>query len=347
MPSSISSSDETRGFPLALLVSLCLFFGIDFVVWNYQPWLVFCARYASAQSASDPLRTTARIRLLSPESPPPVLLVGSSQVLEGLDCARFRERFPGRACQNLAIAGGTPLDVLFLTDRIDRRLPKRVLVTAVSPQTLHGAPKRAFSDLRTLRCLARGRGLGQLAPREWIDVLYGQAQALSETLRNKDALRELWRTVGGDPWEAIRLERPPEAPRVLDDAPLPADAALQARLGVVDAEIAPGRFTRTQEAALDEVLERERSRGNLVVVLDFPTRRGYETTVTEGAVLHHRKLLERLTGRPGIRLVRREDLPPLDDVDFRDFVHPRATGRDKISRGVAAILGQLEAAPVS
>jgi hypothetical protein len=344
MHSSTSSSERRRAkVPFALVAALVGYFLTDHLLWGYRPWLELCARYASPTSASDPLRTSARIRLLPTHgSNPPVLLMGSSQILEGLDCEAFETRFPGRPCQNLAIAGGSPLDTLYLADQVDRRIARRVVITGVSPQTLHEAPKRPFSDLRTLACLAKGGALRRMGPREWLDVLYGQAQDWSETLREKDALRQMWHTVHSDPLAALRFELPPQAPRPLDNVPRPTEAEIESRLGLVNQQIAVGRFTKAQECALFELLDREVRRHDLVIVLDLPTRRGYETTITAGAQAHYLGLLDRLSHRSGIVFVPRSRLPVLGDADFRDFVHIAASGRRAISIRVAELLAHVE-----
>jgi hypothetical protein len=346
MPSSISSSDRPApwpAFPWPLLLTLVFFAASEHLLWQWQPLLAFCSRYAPPYRASDPLRTAARIALLPPiEASPPVLLVGSSQILEGMECEPFEERVPGRTCRNLGVSGGTPLDVLFLADRIDERTSRRVLVTGLFPQTLHGAPKAAFSDMATLRCLWRTGALPRTTANEWINFLYGQMQGLSETLRMKDSLWDMWDVVGPDPMAALRLEVPPQPLRTLDSkAPQP-PVFFESLMGIVNGEIAPGRFTAANEMALDRLIEREARRGNRIVVIDFPTRHGYETTITPGAVRHHRQLLERVAARREVVMVRREDLPALRDSDFHDFTHLRASGRHKVSSRVAEILASAE-----
>jgi hypothetical protein len=346
MHSSTSNSERRLGslpLPRSLLLTLVLFAASEHFLWRCQPWILFCARYAPPYRASDALRTAVRIKLLSPaEAAPAVLLIGSSQILEGMECAPFEARFPGRTCLNLGIAGGTPLDVLFLADRVDERTPRRVLVMGLFPQTLHSAPKAAFSDSATLGCLLRSGALGRMTATEGIDVLYGQMQNLAETLRMKDSLLDMWDVVGPDPMAALRFEIPPQPLRTLDSkAPQP-PRFFETQMGLVNSEIVPGKFTAAHELALDETIERETRRGNRIVIIDFPTRRGYNTTITPEAVRHHRLLLERVAARAGVVMVRTEDLPPLGDDDFHDFTHLRASGRRRVSERIAEILASVE-----
>ena len=346
MPSSTSSSETSSRFPWALVVAVAALLFSERALWTSRPWLELCARYASPFRFSDPLRTEARIRLLpTHEASPPILLIGSSQILEGLECEPFWARFPGRTCVNLGIAGGTPLDVLFLADRIDARLPRRTLITGLFPQTLHSAPRAAYSDGGTLSCLYRTRSLFRMSPKEWIDiVLYGQIQNLVPTLRMKDSLAELWSVISPDPMAAWRFEMPPQPPNNLDRKdPRPPKFFRKLR-GVVEPTIAPGRFTAAHERALTEVIDRELDRGNHMIVIDFPTRDGYETTITPEAVEHHRKLVQRLVARGDVEVVRARDLPPLTNDDFHDFTHVRASGRHILSERIAEILARVEGA---
>jgi len=345
MPSSTSSSEVVRGgaLPKGLLAALVLFFASEHFLWNSPAWLAFCRRYVPPYVASDPLRSSVETRLLPKDGPPPIVLVGSSQIHEGMECEEFEQRFPARPCVNLGIAGGTPLDVLFLTDRIDARgIPKRTIVTGVFPQVMRRAPKAAFTDLRTIRCLYRSGVLFAMTPKEWIDdALFGEIQNLAETLRMKDSLFDMWSVVGEDLQGALRGEMPPQPPRALDLVPAPGRAFFRKHIGDVDPAIAPGRFTPVHELALEEVIAREEDRGNHMVVIDFPTRRGYLTTITPEAISAHKRLVERLAARGGVVLVRADDLPALEDSDFHDFTHLAESGRHKVSARIADLLVKI------
>lgn len=233
--------------------------------------------------------------------------------------------------------------MLFLADSLDRRVDGRVLVIGLFPNMLHGAPKAAFSDRRTLGCLYRSGALARMTSDQWTDfVLYGQLQGAVETLRMKDSLTALWGVVAADPVAAWRHELPPQPPRATEwTRPQPA-AFFKEHIGHVDPEVAPGLFTRAHEMALEKMMAREEQRGNKIVILDSPTRRGYESTITPEAVLHYHRLIDSLAGRPGVLLVRQSDLPPLHNDDFHDFVHLLAGGRNRTSDYVAAMLARAE-----
>jgi hypothetical protein len=344
MPSSTSNSEVAgRRLPVALLVTLALFALTEQAAWRTRPWLDLCALYASPFRAADPLRTAAQIRLLDASlSAPPIVLAGSSQVQEGLDCAAVERRLPGRPCINIGISAGTPLDTLFLVGLLERSAPRHTLVLGVFPQVLHREPKAAFTDASTLRCLYRSGSLFRMTPAEWVDdVFYGVVQDLSETLRMKDSLRDMWDVVGPDPAGAIRHSLPPQPRRALEGLEPRGPEFFRQLMSVVDPTIAPGRFTPAHETALDEIIARELKRGNTTIILDFPTRRGYETTITPEARVHYRGLVDRLAARQGVHFVRREELPPLLDRDFQDFTHMRASGRAKVSARVADLLVEV------
>jgi hypothetical protein len=341
MRSSIFSSEArwVGRLPAALLATLVLFGLSERAIWSFRPWLEFCRRYVPPYRASDPLRTAVQIRLLPEGGPPPIVLVGSSQIHEGMECEPFEARFPGRPCINLGIAGGTPLDVLFLADRLDARVVHRTLITGVFPQVMHREPKAAFTDWSTIRCLYRGGALLRLTPTEWLDeMLFGALEDVSETLRVKDSLKDMWDVVGGDLPAALRFGLPPQPPRTLDQRPPRGRGFFRRLMGKVDPAIAPGRFTQAQETALEEVIAREARRGNKMIVIDFPARRGYDTTVAAETLERHKHLVEGLVARGGVFVVRPGDLPPLEDDDFHDFTHLRASGRRKVSARIAEIL---------
>jgi hypothetical protein len=353
MPSSTSSSEPpaARGgrarWPAAALAAVITFFACEQAVWRSPTWLRFCARYAPP-GTGDPIITTARVRLLPRGGGDPrVLLLGSSQVREGLSCAAFEAALPGHPCANLAVGGGSPLDVLYVARRTVGRWPRRVVVTGVFPKVLHMAPKAAFTDRSTVGALLRAGAWRRMDAAAWLDVTYGVLGNASETLRGREALKATWQAVAGDPRRAWRFELPAQPDRLLVAEPPRPDRYFETRVGVVDFDTRPGTFTAVQEAALDAFIRREAAAGNEVVIVDFPTRPGYETTLPPETVIHYRQFLDRLARRADITLVRPEDLPPLSVRDFLDFTHLSSEGREKVSRRLAAMVGERLAAPVS
>ena len=355
MPSSISSSEaespgrrsfgqrvSTLRLPTAFAVSVALFATCEHLLWGYEPWLEFCARYAPPSHVSDPLRAEAWTRLLAPGAQPPIVLIGSSQILNGLECGPFRDRWPNRACRNLAVVGGTPLDALFVDSRVDRRVPRRVVVTGVTPNTLHKGPKTAFCDFETLSCLVRGGAWSRMSAGEWGRVAYGEILNLSESLRLKDSLKALWGAVESDPWAAIRFELPPRPLHIPDLAPRPDLDYLGQVMRQKDPTLEPGHFTGANEAALQALIEKERRRGNLLVVVDMPTRSGYDSVIPREALEHFRNLEARLVREPGVLFVARSALPPLEDADFYDYTHLLARGARRVSERLAEIVAEAE-----
>ena len=304
-------------------------------MWTSPAWLRFCARYAPP-GPGDPLIVTARAGLL-PEAggEPPVLLVGSSQVREGLDCAVFEAALPGRTCANLATGGGSPLDTLFVARRATQRWPRRLVVTGVFPKVLHMEPKPAFTDLETARCVLGGGGWRRLGADTWLGLAYGLLGRVSETLRDRDALRALRDVVGGEWRRAWRGDLPPQPDRLLAGEAAQADRYFDNRLGLVDFDTRPNVFTAAQERALDALVARERAAGNPVLVVDFPTRPGYDTTLPPETVAHYAAFRARLHARTDAIVVRRDQLPALFLADFLDFTHLSPSGREKVSRSVA------------
>lgn len=343
MPSSISSSEPGRGgrWPLALLLAVLAFVVLEQALWRSPTLLRFLGRYAAAGPA-DPLLSTTRIRLLPPPgSEGAVLLLGSSQVREGLSCAAFEAARPGRTCANLAVGGGSPLDVLYVARRSRGRAPRRVVVTGVFPKVLHMEPKAAFTDWRTVSCLARTGAIPHLTAGHRSELAYGLLGGLSETLRTRDALRDVWRVVGGDLRRAWRFEQPGERDRMLAEEPPRPDMYFDTRVGLIDPDTRLGPFTAAQETALLDLVAAERRVGNAVVVIDFPTRPGYETTLHPDVARHYTNFVEKTGARSDLRFIGKEELPALDAADFLDFTHLSSSGREKVSARIAAIVAAM------
>jgi hypothetical protein len=296
------------------------------------------ARYTPPGTDGDPLRSAALLARLGHEARPaaPILLLGSSQVREGLDCAVVERQLPGRPCTNLAIGAGSPLDMLYLERRFAARLPRRVVVLGIFPKVLHVAPKDAFIDTVSLACLLRSDAWRRMGARGWIDVAFGLLQSLSPTLRHKDGGQ--WRAA----WD---LRLPPQPGRMMAGRP-PQPAKYFARfLGQVDGDFPEvGPYTGAQEQALERLLSAESAAGQLVLVVDFPTRPGYETTVPQAALRHYAGLVGRLAQRRDVVFVPRARLPELGEEDFLDFTHLAESGRARVSARLAELVAEAEQA---
>jgi hypothetical protein len=328
-----------RPWPWACLLGLGLFVTAEALVWRYQPWLRFLARHAPP-GLGDPALSAAQLRLLPRSEEPAVLLLGSSQIREGLDCAVLEARLPERRCHNLAVGGGSPLDVLQIARRSAGRLPRRVVVTGLFPKVLHAEPKPAFLGRDAFACLLFTETSRRMEAREWLDAAYGLLAGTSETLRTRDALWATWASVRGDLPRAWHGQRPPGPRRMLEGEPPKPQRYFDERLGLLNFDTRPGTFTPAQEAALFRLAGRERARGNRVVVIDFPTRPGYETTIPQEALVHYAGLLDRLRREKDIVFVEAAALPPLGTEDFLDFTHLSEPGRRKVSERVADLLGE-------
>lgn len=342
MPSSTSSSETRRRRGAGLLVGLLLFSACESALWSNARVLTFVARYTPPGPDGDPLLVEAALATLRPargDAPPPVLLLGSSQVREGLDCAAFEARLPGHDCRNLAVSAGSPLDVLAIADRYDARAPRRVSVLGLFPKVLHLAPKAGFVDASTFACVFAGGSWRQLAATQWGDLAGGALEALAPTLRFKDALAAFYGVVRPDPRAAWKLELPPQPQRLLAGQK-PQSAVYFARhAGHVDGDAPrPGAFTGAQEEALARFLEREHARGNVVLLIDFPTHPSYDSTQWPETLEHYRACVERLRRHPGVVFIEASDLGPLEPGDFQDFTHLSQSGRAKVSQRVADVL---------
>jgi hypothetical protein len=318
------------------------FVAMDRALWTSGPALQFLDRYTPL-GPTDSLMTV-KARLVPPtDEAPLVLLMGSSQVREGLDCAILEERLAGTRCRNLASIGGTPMDALYLQSRIPSRADRRTMVFGLFPWMLHQAPKTFFTDTDTVRCLSAGKAWRRMRWGEDRAVFYGVLANLSESLRNREALPRIFAVASQDPLGALRLDLPPPPQRLGSPVGvqlLRPESALEQSLTTGPFENPPPTFTNAQGFALDEVIARERSHGNRTLIVDFPTRQGYDRILTSSVRSHYARLLEGLRSRTDIELVGPSDMPALTTADFNDFTHLSATGRAKVSARLAEILAK-------
>ena len=303
------------------------------LIWTNEKWLHFLAVYAP-RGLCDVSRTTARIRLARERGDPLLVILGSSQVVQGIDCDLLA-REEGRPCLNLGVNGGSPLDALFLLDRLGPG--PRVTILGLFPRILHTGPKRAFTNLDTLRCVSRAGALSRLDWDDWRLLLFGELQDLSETFRNKDSLNRLGTALGDDLPRAWHGELPPPSEYILPDEPSPN------YLEHVEVQT----FSPAQDQAVNLLVERERALGNPFVLVDFPRREGYEQHVTPEAEERYRAVFARFSNVPGVRVLGASDLPSFSDQDFMDMTHLRPEGREVLSRRLAAILEQTAPRPTS
>lgn len=327
--------------PAGLLIGLLFFAAGERALWSNGRTLALVARYTPPGPDGDPLLVAAAVERLpasDADVAPPVLLFGSSQVREGLDCALLEARLPPRRCANLAISAGSPLDVLDLVDQLEARVPRHVTVLGLFPKLMHMSPKDGFVGRTTLRCLSANGGWRQVLGAEGVRLAAGLLEDLSPTLRFKDALAAAWGVARADPRAAWRLELPPQPRRLLEGKAPQSEVYFANRIGVLDADAPrPGPFTAAQEEALRRLLDR----GGVTLVIDFPTRPGYETTLPRETLDHYRGVMQDLRARRDVVFVATDELGPLDLADFQDFTHLSDSGRAKVTARVAERLARV------
>ncbi len=349
MPSSISSSENDRRptwVPWGLVFGLVLFILAESALWGHSPFLETVALYTPPGPDGDPLRTAAAVVRLSkePTDRPLIVFVGSSQVREGVDCMVVQADMVGARCVNLAVSAGSPLDMLALVNQLGTRGGRRVTVLGIFPKVLHMPPKAEFTSFSTLESLLQSGAWANMTGEDWVNLGYGFLQELSPTLRFKDGLERAWRATSGG-WRKIwRRELPPQPERLLaGETPRP-PAYFEALMGVQDVKdfTRGASFARAQQRALRALTEREVAQGNRMIVVDFPTRDGYASTVPPAALRFYAAACDRIRRQPGVVFVDQNQLGPLSTTDFLDFTHLNEVGRAKVSQRLAALIRRLE-----
>lgn len=329
MPSSTSSSK-----PLALFIGLAIFAGSEWALWTSATLARLLLRYQPAAASGDSLGVASRIRLIEPDGGLLVLL-GSSQVREGLDCGILTGSSSATRCVNLGIGGGAPLDMLHISRELGDR--PRTVIISLFPGSISKAPKSGFIDSETLRAVVTGVGFAKITTGDWRLMGSGLLQTLSPTLRHREGLRDAF-------WEAARAwpERPDQGRattvrRTTDDDRKPPQYFTN-RIGRADPDFALSRFTAAQELALQLLIAREVGAGHRVVVADFPTRPEFETTLPAEVSPRYIALLSRLRLRTDIRFLEAAEMGPLRKEDFIDFTHVDANGRRLVSERLRLLL---------
>lgn len=334
MPSSTSSS--SRG-PLGLLCGIALFTVSEAAVWNSDVWARLVLRHQPTSASGDTLGVSARIELMEKSNRPRLLLLGSSQVREGLDCSVL-EPATGVACANLGLGGGSPLDMLHVVRELNPRGPD-ILVVAIFPGVLHKPPKSGFIDTETISLIVGSGALHELTPADRRLLGLGLLQSLSPTLRHRDALRDGFREMA-DTWPDSLAENRLEKFRRTSDSDRKPPVYFANRIGKVDPDVAVSRFTAVQDRALDRLIGLARDQGSAVVVVNFPVRPGYETTLSADVRSHFSTRLGRLRDRADIRVVDSEELGPLTEGEFIDFTHVDSSGRRLLSERLGALIAR-------
>jgi hypothetical protein len=75
-----------------------------------------------------------------------------------------------------------------------------------------------------------------------------------------------------------------------------------------------------------------------VVVVDFPSRPGFETILPPDVLAHYAAQLASLRARTDILFIEASRLGPLSEDDFVDFTHVDSNGRRLVSGRLREIL---------
>lgn len=303
-------------------------------MWTREDVARYLLRHQTAAASGDTFAVAARIRLIRTGAPPPLVLLGSSLVREGLDCDILNAA-PGAAdCVNLGIGGGAPLDMLYISRELGPS--PRTVVIGLFPGVIAKAPKSGFIDSRTARALAESGMLEVATPNDWRLLGSGLLQNLSPTLRHRDGLRAAYAEASGA--SPDRIEEGLRGGRRTSDSDRKPPEYFANRIGSVDRDFALSRFTAAQDLALDWLIAREVEAAHRVVVVDFPTRPGFETILPEGVLAHYAAQLARIRARTDILFIAASRLGPLSEGDFIDFTHVDSNGRRLVSERLREIL---------
>lgn len=347
MPLSISSS-RARGrlarLPVILAVVFCAFVLAESGIWNNAWWLTFLARYAGYDSDMDPAWVTASVRLLPRDNPdPPIVLLGSSQVREGLDAGSLEASLGGRRCLNLGLSGGSPTDMLAVLADLDARAPRRSLVIGLSPQMFDREPKSPFVRFRDMPMIARTCPWGDGKAPDMARMLVAASFCnLSPTLRHKDSIVELIDNLEGRLPEALAFRLPPfERFKSMNEHFLSEEAFMRRVVELKADEIGEEReWMGVQGAAFLRLLRAESGRGNPVLLFDFPMRLGSDGIFHGPLESFYWDFLKEGDGIPGVAVAEPGAFAGLDVRFFADVSHMNASGRRAMTLRLSELLNR-------
>lgn len=325
-----------------MAVVIGAFVMLEAVMWNNTWWLTFLARYAGHDSDMDPAWVTASVRLLPRDGgEPPLVLMGSSQVREGLDSESLGASLGGRRCLNLGVSGGTPTDMLAVLADLDARAPRRQVVIGLSPQMFDREPKVPFIRFRDLPMVARMSPWSESDPIDIVRTLISASLCdLSPTLRHKDSIVELIDNLQGRLPEALTFQLPPiQRFKTMHDKFLSDDAF---RLRVIELKVDEVGESREwmglQRAAFLRLLRTESSRGNPVMLFDFPTRPGSEGIFDGQLEAFYRDFLKESDRMPGVTMADPQAFAGLAGSLWADVSHVNASGRRAMTLMLSSLL---------
>jgi hypothetical protein len=318
----------------ALLLGLAIFAGAERAIWTSPDLARFLLRHQTAAASGDTFAVAARIQLIKSGAFPPLVLLGSSLVREGLDCDILNMASWAADCVNLGIGGGAPLDMLYISRELSAG--PRTVVIGLFPGVIAKGPKSGFIDFQTVHALADSGALSEASPDDWRLLGSGLLQNLSPTLRHREGLRAAFDEATGDPSERIE-EGLPSGRRTSDHDRKPPEYFAN-RIGSIDRDFALSRFTPAQDLALEWLIKREVEASHRVVVVDFPSRPGFETILPPDVLAHYAAQLASLRARTDILFIEASRLGPLSEDDFIDFTHVDSNGRRLVSGRLREIL---------
>lgn len=345
MPSSISSFEarrRLRRLPGLVATVIAIFVILEVAIWNNPLWLTFLARYAGHDSDMDPAWVTASVRLL-PRSieEPPLVLLGSSQIREGIDAESLSLALGNRRCLNLGLSGGTPTDMLAVLADLDARAPNRHVVIGISPQMFDREPKSPFLRFRDLPMAARMSPWSEGDPPDIARMLISASLCnLSPTLRHKDSIVELIDNLQGRMPDALTFRLPPLLRFKSTHDRFLTDEDFRRRVAEIQSDEAdePREWMKLQRAAFLKLLRDESSRGNPVLIFDFPMRPGSEGIFGGELESSYRFFLDEGDVISGVTMADAREFAGLDGRLFADVSHVNATGRRAITLRLASLL---------
>lgn len=273
--------------------------------------------------ALDPYRLEGILRSTAPGRQN-VLLLGNSVTEQGFDGGALEQRFAQRGLRfpKLTLGGAPALTFGMLAQPIAELEPTLALLV-VSPPSLRSEGYEDYVyayDAREVPELFSAREW-LATPRFHIDGFAGQLHVLARHRRAMQRAALVW--MGTLDWYGLEHEEAKaRIGRMLDGADM-----LQAWLQ----QPVPDAYPNPNTRALGVLAQRLREHGARLVVLEAPSHPIQALLLPPERIAAAHRELEQLAAEDDFALVTREELPPLDEDDFSDWVHASARGRERLT----------------
>lgn len=331
-----SSIFNSKKIPWAFILTVVIVVLIESFFLRSTIFLEYCYKYAPPLGA-DPLRVKGALAVARRISAKKVLFTGSSQMREGVDVSQLNVLLQERNAKafNIGISGGEPMDILMLSDEILKSKPTlliympffssfyggnydyRKMKLYFNPSILPYIKKiLGTRELLAQRAFVFDSYLGQIVP----SLRYRMALkvTIGDYLKAVVTTRKI-RSYHQQRLFAYKKSKPEEYFRNV----LIKNSGRKKSYHT--------KYTQLEKIVFQEFLRKAHKQDVKLIVISGPCHPFYYKLHDEYIMNEYRLFLTNTCAEDGTKCLLEQDLPQFDELDFIDFTHLNARGRDKMT----------------